>query len=237
MARTRSLLPSLARPLAVVALVFCLGCKDEASKPKPSGERTVEPTPEVPKDAPTGPFADYDFEAATARWQGAWTLPSGEAWLVEGDRVLSYDPGKDATITRRFEVYSPCQVSLTDTEAGLTEFRPFAFAGERLHVSLAAATGTRVGETHVVCSGGRVYVLDAGACAEWSEMFDDWKSQPGSCKVEGEGATRRFLVETDTLRFEDEALLSEQAVARVALHFESFEAAKAALTAGGEVDR
>ncbi|MFV8754248.1 hypothetical protein ACNOYE_27200 [Nannocystaceae bacterium ST9] len=223
--------------LPALILLASLACSGEPEdKPKPSGERTHEPVPETPKDAPSGPFAKFDFASAADRWQGDWVVAGASAerklaWHVAGDRVTQAgQDGQEANF--RFAVYSPCQVGYTDDEAGETTFANFAFAEGRLHVGLGA-TGVALGETTlVVCDGdGQVYVLEGAQCSKWSEMFDDWKRSPGKCSVEGEGAARRFVVGETRLRFVGDALLDDSMIEQVASKHADFAAAKAALAA------
>lgn len=224
---------------AVIALPACKGDKaEDDDEAKPSGERSVEPEPELPKDAPAGPFAGYDFDAAKQRWQGAWVLPGSVpgktlAWEVAGDAVTVFD-GEDS---KRFDfaIYSPCQVTFTDAEAGETTYKSFVFAGDTLHTGLGSAgmvlpASEGKGERTVVCAGGKVYVLDDEGCGEWSEIFDDWKREDGECRIEGEGEERRFVAGSSKLEFiAADALATAQMKANVARKFDDLEAAKAAL--------
>ncbi len=222
--------------------MLLLGCsRDSEDSPKPSGERTHEPVPETAKDAPTGPFAKFDFAAASKRWQGAWVLAGGVsntsvAWHVEGDQVTVAQASADASPTKlRFAVYSPCQVSTTDDAAGETTYLNFAFVGEQLHAGLGA-TGVVLGETTVVCDGGQIYVLDAAQCQRWSELFDDWSSEPAQCRIEGEGADRVFVVGETRLSFPSQSpltLLEADMLDRRASWHADFSAAKAALAVAG----
>jgi hypothetical protein len=188
------------------------GCSREGDdEPKPTGERTREPLPETPKDAPSGPFAEFDFAAAADRWQGAWVLAGtpGDAdveWHVVGETVTQSRPDA-ADASFRFAIYSPCQVSYTDDEAGETTYLNFVFVGEQLHAGLGA-TGVVLGESTIVCDAdGQIHVLTGDTCLRWSEMFDDWKSSPGTCRIEGEGADRVFVAGDTRLGFVGDALL------------------------------
>lgn len=215
--------------LALALTLPGLGCKsgeDAPSADKPSGERTEEPEPETPKDAPTGPFAAFDFDAAKQRWQGAWVVRD-EAWLIEGDSITVVKGGEEKKLA--FSIYSPCQIAMTNEAAGETSYRPFAIKGDAIHVSLGSAAGVVVGEQSIVCASGRVYTLEGDTCTEWSEMFDDWKDKPGECGYEGEGEERRFVVGSSKLRAVDGALLSENLEKSVAASHPSLDAAKAAL--------
>jgi hypothetical protein len=218
----------------VLVSVLGLGCGKSDEKPEgaPSGERTKEPVPEVPKDAPTGPFAAFDFAAAKQAWQGAWILEGDVigrrvVWLVEGDRVRVYDGQTERELG--FAIYSPCQVTTTDEEAGETTYTNFVFVAEQLHAGLGSS-GTVAGESVIVCEGGKTYVLTGDKCEAWSEVFDDWKGEPASCRVQGEGAERKFVVEDRSIAFLAEGSLgTEQMKANVASKQPNFDAAKAAL--------
>lgn len=218
--------------LALLAALALLGCNSKDEPPPPSGERTKEPVPEVPKDAPAGPFAGFDFDAATAKWQGAWTLPSGSigrtvAWTIDGTTLIEFDGQTEKTY--EFAIYSPCQVTYTDAEAGVTTYQTFTFASETLHAGLGAA-GTVIGDATVACMGGKTYVLRGEECLEWSEMFDDWKSEKADCKITGEGAERKFVTADGELPFiGDTALANQQMQGNVAAKHGDFAAAKAAL--------
>lgn len=218
-------------------LLFACGKADEVPEGAPSGERTKEPVPETPKDAPRGPFAAFDFAAAKQAWQGAWVLEgevigSRVAWLVEGDRVRIFDGQSERELG--FSVYSPCQVTTTDADAGVTTYTSFTFVGEQLHAGLGSS-GTVAGESVIVCDSGQTYVLTGATCAAWTEMFDDWKSEPASCKVEGQGPERKFVVDDRSIAFLGERSLgTEQMKANVARKFPNFEAAKAALASTGD---
>ena len=227
------------RPAWILLALVLAGCSREAEDaPKPSGERTREPVPETPKDAPSGPFAKFDFEAAARRWQGAWVLP-GEAvggqvaWNVVGDRVTSSSTASEASL--RFAVYSPCQIGYTDDAAGETTYLNFVFVGEALHAGFGA-TGVVLGDTIIVCDGdGQVYALTGEQCSRWSEMFDDWKSEPARCRVEGEGEARTFVVGESRLSFVGDALLEATMREQVASWHADFAAAKSALASGAAV--
>lgn len=226
-------------PIAALALALAFGCGKSDDKPKdaPSGERTKEPEPETPKDAPAGPFASFDFEAAEASWQGSWTL-EGEvlgkqvAWMIDGKQLVEFDGSKERKL--EFSLYSPCQVTYTDTDAGVTVYKSFTFVRETLHAGLGSA-GTVAGDSVIVCDGGKTYVLEGEQCQSWSEMFGDWKSEAASCKIEGEGAERKFVVDGREIPFiDDVALGSTQMQRNVATKHPNFEAAKAALASTGE---
>ena len=222
---SRPTIPALAL-LAVLTLPGC-GKKDE-EKP-PSGERTKEPVPEVPKDAPKGPFAGFDFEAAASKWQGAWTI-EGKAWKVEGEQLIAFDGQNEKTY--EFAIYSPCQIAYTDAEAGMTTYTTFTFEGDTLYAGLGSA-GTVVGDAIIGCMSGKTYVLRGSECLEWSEMFDDWKSEKADCKVEGEGAARKLVTPSGELPFVSEAALANQQMqGNVAAKHGDFAAAKAALGSG-----
>jgi hypothetical protein len=220
--------------LALALALTLLGCsKDE--EPPPSGERTKEPIPETPKDAPKGPFAGFDFEAAAAKWQGAWTLSGSSlgrtvAWTIEGKQLIEFDGETEKTY--EFAIYSPCQVTYTDAEAGVTTYQTFTFADDKLYAGLGSA-GTVVGDAGdsiVACMGGKTYVLRGDECFEWSEMFDDWKSEKAECKLEGEGAARKLVTADGELPFvSDTALANSQMQGNVAVAHGDFAAAKAAL--------
>jgi hypothetical protein len=223
------------KPVVVVlacAFAFACGKSDEKPEGAPSGERTKEPVPEVPKDAPTGPFAGFDFAAAKQAWQGAWVLEgdvigSRVAWLVEGDRLRVFDGKTERQLS--FAVYSPCQVTTTDEAEGVTTYTSFVFVDKQLHAGLGSS-GTVVGDSTIVCTGGKTYVLTGEKCEAWSELFDDWKSEPASCKVEGEGDARAFVVDGQSIPFlGPNSLGTDQMKANAAQWHSDFEAAKAAL--------
>ena len=233
MHRCRRSLFVLLLPLFTLLVGTACG-KDEDKPPLPSGERTEEPKVETPKDAATGPFAGFDFAAAKQRWQGAWVLPGSTlgqtvAWHVDGDKVTEFDGTTEKTYA--FAVYSPCQVTYTDEEAGVTTYHTFTFAGDTLHTGLGSA-GTTVGDAVIGCIGGRTYVLRGDTCEEWSEMFDDWKQQPADCKLEGEGAERKLVTPAGELPFvgDSGALANEQMQGNTATKHADFATAKAALT-------
>jgi hypothetical protein len=218
---------------AVLACVFTLACGKSDEKPEgaPSGERTKEPVPEVPKDAPTGPFAAFDFAAAKQAWQGAWVLEGSVVWMVQGDRVRIFDGQSERELG--FAVYSPCQVTTTDEAAGETTYTNFVFVGEQLHAGLGSS-GTVVGDAVIVCDGGKTWVLTGDKCEAWSEMFDDWKGEPATCRVEGEGAERQFVQDDHVIPFLDPTSLGTEQIKRnVAQKHADFDSAKAALASAG----
>jgi hypothetical protein len=230
----------------VSALGMGCGKSDERPEDAPSGERTKEPVPETPKDAPTGPFAAYDFAAAKQAWQGAWVLEgdvigSRVAWLVEGDRVRVFDGKTERELG--FAIYSPCQVTTTDDreDGSVTTYTNFTFVGEQLHAGLGSSgtvladpAGRKDANAVVVCDGGKTYVLTGDRCVAWSEMFDDWKGEPAICTLEGQGSDRKFVVDGNAIAFLGEASLgTEQMRANVALEQPNFDAAKAALASAG----
>jgi hypothetical protein len=217
--------------LALPVALALLGCgKDKDKEPPPSGERTEEPVPETPKDAPTGPFAGFDFEAAASKWQGAWTLPIGGrtvAWSVEGSKLTELDGEREQTY--EFAIYSPCQVAYTAAEAGITTYVTFTFVGDTLHAGLGGA-GTVVGDATVGCVGGKTFVLRGDECLQWSEMFDDWRSEASDCTITGEGSERKLVTARGELPFVNEtALAAQQMQGNVATKHDNFAAAKAAI--------
>ncbi|NVB42901.1 hypothetical protein G6O69_34085 [Pseudenhygromyxa sp. WMMC2535] len=220
-----------AAALLAVVLAGCGGETEEAAKP--SGERRAAPEPETPKEAPSGPFGAYDFAAAAKRFEGAWVVPGlapgGEtAWFIEGDELVEFDGESEHRYA--FTIYSPCQVALTDADAGETTYRPFTFVGDALHVGVASSTGVVIGDETVACVMGQVYVLEAGGrCSAWSEIFDDWKREDAECEIEGEGASRQLVVGDRRLRFEGEGLYDDNSKTSVARRESDFAAAKAAL--------
>lgn len=230
------------RHAAISFALVVAGCsRDSEDTPKPTGERTRDPVPETPKDAPTGPFAKFDFAATGERWQGFWVLPGSSAntnvaWNVASDRVTQAGP--DAVeASFRFAIYSPCQVSYTDDEAGETTYVNFVFVGERLHAGLGA-TGVVLGDSIVVCDGdGEIHVLTGDQCLRWSEMFDDWKSTPGTCRIEGEGAERVFVVGETRLGFVGDALLEPSMRESIAIEHADYATAKAAREGSAPGDR
>ncbi|HLT36255.1 MAG TPA: hypothetical protein VK034_08215, partial [Enhygromyxa sp.] len=117
----------------------------------------------------------------------------------------------------------------TDAEQGVTTYQTFTFAGDTLHAGLGSA-GTVVGDMIVACMGGKTYVLRGDECLEWSEMFDDWKSEQADCKVAGEGPERKLVIGDRELPFVGEtALANQQMQGNVATRHGDFAAAKAAL--------
>lgn len=216
-----------------------VGCGKKDAKPEdaPSGERTEEPVPETPKDAPEGPFAQFDFEAAEAAWQGSWVL-EGEvagkqvAWMIDGDQLVEFDGNEERKL--EFSLYSPCQVAYTDTDAGVTVYKSFVLVGDQLHAGLGSS-GTVAGDATIVCTGGKVYVLSGDTCEVWSEMFDDWKSEAAQCKIEGEGEERAFVVDGREIPFiAAAALATAQLKGKLAIKHPNFEAAKQALADAGD---
>jgi hypothetical protein len=220
-----------------ITFVFACGKSDEKPEGAPSGERTKEPVPETPKDAPRGPFAAFDFAAAKQAWQGAWVLEgdvigSRVAWLVEGDRLRMFDGKTEHELG--FAVYSPCQVTTTDEAAGVTTYTSFVFVGEQLHAGLGSS-GTVAGESVIVCDSGKTYVQTGATCEAWTEMFDDWKSEPASCKIEGQGPDRKFMIDDRSIAFLGETSLgTDQMKANVVTKYPNFDAAKAALASTGD---
>lgn len=221
--------------IALLAALLLSGCgnKDDEKQALPSGERSEKPTPETPKDAPKGPFAGFDFAATEARWQGAWVLGGSVAgqqvaWMIDGTKLVEFDGKTEKTY--EFELYSPCQVTFTDADAGVTTYKTFTFAGDTLHTGLGSA-GTVVGDAMIVCTGGKTYVLRGDECLEWSELFNDWKSEPADCKVVGQGAESKFKVGRSELSLiGDVALVNQQMRGNVAVKHADFAAAKKALT-------
>jgi hypothetical protein len=229
------------RPAAIVLALVVAGCsRDAEDSPKPTGERTHEPVPETPKDAPTGPFAKFEFAKAAERWQGAWVLPGSSpsarvAWNLVGESLAQTGPDAGET-SFRFAVYSPCQVAYTDDEAGETTYLNFVFVGDRLHAGLGA-TGVVLGDSIVVCDGdGQIHVLTGDRCERWSEMFDDWKSSPGKCRIDGEGAERVFVAGETRLGFVGDALLEDSMRESIAIRHADYAAAKAAREASAPGD-
>lgn len=218
--------------LALAATLTLLGCGKDEDKTPPSGERTKEPVPETPKDAPAGPFAGFDFEAAASKWQGAWVLPGAAigqtvAWKVEGNQVTEFDGKTEKTY--EFAIYSPCQVAYTDADEGVTTYHTFTFDGDTLHAGLGSA-GAVIGDATVACTGGKTYVLRGDECREWSEMFDDWKSKPAECKIEG----GKLVTPSQALPFiSATALANRQMQGNVAVKHPDFDTAKAALANAG----
>jgi hypothetical protein len=228
------MLPSFLAALLFASSVSASGCsKDEDKPPLPSGERTEEPAPETPKDAPSGPFAGFDFDAAKQRWQGAWVLPGEQAgqlvaWEVVGDRITQFDGSFEKTFS--LAVYSPCQVTYADADEGVTTYKTFTFAGDTLITGLGAA-GTVTGDATIACVGGNTYVLRGDTCEQWSELFDDWKQEPATCTIEGEGPTRKLVTPNGELAFVDAtALANAQMQGNTATPYADFAAAKVALT-------
>lgn len=229
---------SAASGLDVLGFTFLVAtvasCSSEEPAPKPSGERTREVVPETPKDAPSGPFAAFDFEAAAQRMQGAWLVAGAKAvWSVEGDRlVIAHGDGRTQSL--RWSVYSPCQLALTDEAAGETSYWNFAFDDERVWLGLGAL-GRTLGEDLVVCDAeGQVFVLRGETCSRWSEMFDDWKRKPGKCRVEGQGSERRFVVGETRLSFEGGVLLAPEMHEQLAVRHADLDSAKRALAGSTE---
>jgi hypothetical protein len=219
---------------ALAGLLVC-GCgkSDEQPEGAPSSERTRDPVPEVPKDAPTGPFASFDFEAAEASWQGSWVL-EGEvggkqvAWMIDGAALVEFDGSNERKL--EFSLYSPCQVAYTDVDEGVTVYKSFTFVRDTLHTGLGSA-GTVAGDSVIVCDGGKTYVLANGECLAWTERFNDWKSAPASCAIEGEAEARKFVVDGREIAFIDDAALGTvQMQNNVATKHANFAAATAALT-------
>lgn len=223
------------RLFSLLAASFTLACGsggDAKPKEAPPSERMEEPAPETPKDAPKGPFAGFDFEAAKSAWQGSWVL-EGEvagkqvAWMIDGESLVEFDGEKERKLA--FSLYSPCQVSYTDEEEGVTTYKNFALVGTQLHTGLGSS-GTVAGDATIVCTGGKTYVLRGETCEAWSEMFDDWKNEPAECKVEGEGEARKFVVGSTEIPFvSDTALATTQLQGKLATKHPNFAAAKAAL--------
>jgi hypothetical protein len=223
-----------------VLSLLASGCGKQDEKPEgaPAGERTKEPVPEVPKDAPTGPFAAYDFEAAAASWQGSWVLEAGSAgrqvaWMIDGTSLVESDGKSERSL--EFAVYSPCQITYTDVDEGSTSYMSFTFVRDTLHAGLGSA-GVVVGESVIVCDGGKTYALAGdGTCLAWTERFDDWKSEPATCAVEGEGEARKFVVAGREIPFlDDVALGTSQMRNNVAIKHANFAAAKSALASPAE---
>jgi hypothetical protein len=231
----------------VLVAALGLGCGKSEERPEgaPSGERTKDPVPETPKDSPSGPFAAFDFAKAKHAWQGAWVVEgevigSKVAWLVQGDRVRVFDGKTERELG--FAVYSPCQVTTTDEEAGVTTYTSFTFVGEQLHAGLGSSgtvvagqpAGASDTETVIVCDGGKTYVLTGDRCVAWTEMFDDWKDEPATCMVQGQGPERKFVVDGRSIPFLGETSLgTDQMKANVASKQPNFDAAKAALASTG----
>jgi hypothetical protein len=218
----------------LVAIVATGGCSSEDPAPKPSGERTREVVPETPKDAPSGPFSAFDFEAASRRLQGTWLVAHASAvWSIEGDRlVIAHGDGRTQSL--RWSVYSPCQLALTDDAAGETSYWNFAFDDERVWLGLGPL-GRTLGEDLVACdANGQVFVLEGETCSRWSEMFDDWKRQPGKCRVDGQGSERRFVIGEARLEFEGSVLLAPDMREQLAVRHADVEAAKQALAGSTE---
>ena len=220
--------------IPVLAALFTLACgaqSDQKPEDAPSGERTEEPVPETPKDAPKGPFAGFDFAGAEAAWQGSWVL-DGEGgkqvvWMIDGASLVEFDGSAERKL--EFAIYSPCQVTYTDTDKGVTTYKSFVQVGDVLHTGLGSS-GTVAGDATIVCTGGKTYVLRGESCEAWSEMFDDWKSKPAECKIEGEGDTRKFVAGGSEVPFVSAlALATTQLQRKVATQYPNFDAAKAAL--------
>ena len=96
------------------------------------------------------------------------------------------------------------------------------------------SSGTVVGDSTIVCAGGKTYVLTGAKCEAWTELFDDWKSEPADCKIEGQiegkGDARAFVVDGQSIPFlGPNSLGTDQMKANAAQWHSDFEAAKAAL--------
>jgi hypothetical protein len=230
---------SVAARLLALAGLLMSGCGKSDAPPEdaPSSERTRDPVPEIPKDAPTGPFAAFDFEAAEASWQGSWVLEgeaSGKrvAWMIDGSALVEFDGSTERTL--EFSLYSPCQVAYTDVDEGVTVYKSFTFVRDTLHAGLGSA-GTVAGGSVIVCDGGKTYVLTNGECLAWTERFNDWDSAPATCAIEGEAEARKFVVAGREIGFIDDAALgTSQMRNNVATKHANFAAAKAALASTAE---
>lgn len=65
-------------------------------------------------------------------------------------------------------------------------------------------------------------------------MFDDWKGEPATCAVEGNGPKRTFMIDGRSMPFWGPTSLgTDQMTANVAQKHPDFDAAKAALAASG----
>lgn len=175
------------------------------------------------------PFEAYDLDALAAEFEGAWvvggrSLGAREAWEVEGDEVRIYDGEEESRYA--FEIVSPCQVALSDEEAGSTRYANFAYDGEALYSGLGAA-GARAGDDIVACISAETYVLSGDDCTAWRERFGGWEQEEGDCALDGD----TFEAGDRALSASGDAFLSEQMENNRAEGFEAFENAKDAIDA------
>jgi hypothetical protein len=132
------------------------------------------------------------------QWQGAWVVRDAEypgsiqAWSVQGNSVVVYDPYSGSRESQRFTLQSPCRLVRTEPLGGgssIVTANTFAFAVDGLHVGPAAAAGgARRGALLTACVGHHVYTVDTrtGRCLEQpADLSMGPMTSDADCSVSG----------------------------------------------------
>jgi hypothetical protein len=237
---------------ALVVLVAAAGCdnKETAVEVDPPGDEladesadnpakpSVDDEPKEADEAPKAasaavaegtPFADYNLEAIAQKWQGSWVLPGSSlgtvvAWNVDGAKVTVFDGEEEKTLD--LSIVAPCKMTITEKKDGSSSstHKTFAVTEAKVFSGLGSA-GALTDKGAVVCTGGKVYELDGGECAEWKERFGKWEKTGADCSLE-DGT---FQAGSKKLESIDGALVDAQMKRNEARPFDNFADAKAAL--------
>lgn len=227
--------------IALVLLVVACSKNDkdkpkEADKPGDPAPKPTEADPALPKKAPPA-FAAWDLPGRAKAWQGAWvseeSIGSPIALEINGAKATTWDGKAEKHL--EFALESPCSATLTEKTAsgssGTTSH--FTVKNGKLVEGLGDA-GSRKGKSAVACVSNEVLTLDdAGTCLAWSKMFDDWKSEPGTCGFAQKDGKEVFTAKVNgmdvTLDLDGDAMMSEQLAKKSSASFADFAAAKATI--------
>jgi hypothetical protein len=139
--------------------------------------------------------ADGSSTDLTRSWQGAWVVRDAiypgsiQAWSVQGNSVVVYDPTTHSQKSEKFTLESPCRLVRTESPGAQTVVvttNTFAFASDGLHVgSPQAAGGLRRGPLLTACVGDRVYTFDerTGHCQMQPADKGGSPTPAGACAV------------------------------------------------------
>jgi hypothetical protein len=195
----------------------------------PGAEKDAPPTAEWP-----AAFAPWDRTAREAAWQGAWAgdgnaAGAKAAWQVEGDKIDFFDSKGEQHMTLALE--SPCSAAFKTANGGFIS--TFTLENGQLVTGLGDA-GTRKGDKAIVCGGGDVYTVEGATCTRWSNHFDRWESEPGTCGFKQDGGKDVFWYQHKNDNYEyklqiaGDVIWSEQLAGRHAQKLPDLAAAKAA---------
>jgi hypothetical protein len=210
----------LRHSLLLTVLCTVVACSSDPAEPAPevaepvAAEVTAEPEPVVEAQ----PAASFD---------GAWvvrTYTGKAAWLIEGDKLTSFEAGKETTLA--FARVDDCTVSASD-DNGMTTYTHYAWNGEALHVGGGNSGVVRSDGTMRVCISNVAFEWKDGACERHKRsMFGDkWETEPAECSfVDGV-----FEAKGSKLDVVGAALMNMQMKGNKAERKASFDEAKAAL--------